>query len=194
MSDLIDISDDACIQAYSEFKNLKLAGDSIGMKWQTLYSRLKRCGVAVVGDKSRYGSLSDKIGARGESDFKRLVPKADNCNLREYQPRVDFKVGDLLVEVKASIKKSCSKITNSKRWAFSIKKQECVCDFFVFMAYSEDKASLEKVFLIPSELAVFSQSITVSATGKSKWHDFEVDSADLACFFDGYSKDGRGSE
>ena len=39
--------------AYDKHKNLKLAASEIGLKWQTLYSRLKNQGVNIIGDKLR---------------------------------------------------------------------------------------------------------------------------------------------
>ena len=53
-------------EAYSRHMNLKLAAHELGMKWQTLYYRLKRAGVPVVGDKLRHGSDRDRLAARAE--------------------------------------------------------------------------------------------------------------------------------
>ena len=51
-------------EAYSRHMNLKLAAHELGMKRQTLYYRLKRAGVPVVGDKLRHGSDRDRLAAR----------------------------------------------------------------------------------------------------------------------------------
>lgn len=48
--------------AYDKHKNLKLAANEIGLKWQTLYCMLKNQGINIIGDKLRYGSDRDKMG------------------------------------------------------------------------------------------------------------------------------------
>ena len=184
MNNFSTASDDECIAAYQKYSNLKLAANSVGVKWQTLYSRLVKNGVSVCGDKSKYGSMADKIGARGEKDFAMLVPSAIDQNKSVFQAPFDFDVFGYAVDVKSSIKKSSSKTTSAKRWAFSIKRQESICDFFVFIAYADNCFDIEKVFLIPAEIARFLQSISISDTGKSKWNDYEVDRNDLLAFFE----------
>lgn len=47
--------------AYEKHKNLKLAAEELGIKWQYLYVILRKEGVAVCGDKSRYGSDKDRL-------------------------------------------------------------------------------------------------------------------------------------
>ena len=51
---------DKCIESYSRLKNLKLVGLEVGIPWQTVYVYLKQAGIAVTGDKSRYGSVTDR--------------------------------------------------------------------------------------------------------------------------------------
>ena len=177
------ITDKECIDAYQKHKHLKKAADEIGIKWQTLYCRLKKNGIKVVGDKTKYGSMSDKIGAKGENEFKKLVPLAIDENQNQFQAPIDFTVNGYGVDVKVSGRKKSGKKYSSQRWAFSIKKQESKCDFFVMMAYSEDHLILEKVFLIPADMCRFLQSISISVNGTSKWLDYEVQPEDLECFF-----------
>ena len=179
----VNISDVDCVEAYAKHKNLKLAADAIGMKWQTLYVRLRNNGVAVIGDKAKYGSLSDRAGAKGEKYFSSLVPRAIDQNKSKFQAPVDFDVDGILVDVKASLKRSSSKRTSAMRWSFSISRQVTKCDFFVFVAYNEAFSDAEKVFLIPAELVRNLQTITISATGASKWDDYRVEPEELAEFF-----------
>jgi hypothetical protein len=47
--------------AYDKHKNLKVAADELGMKWQTLYWCLKKYNHPVVGNKSKYGTSLQKI-------------------------------------------------------------------------------------------------------------------------------------
>ena len=179
----VQISDNECIAAYEKHKNLKLAANDIGMKWQTLYVRLKKNNIAVVGDKAKYGSLADKIGAKGEKHFMSLVPDAKDQNVSKFQAPVDFDVWGVLVDVKASLKKSSSKTTSAMRWAFSISRQVSSSDFFVFFAYDAEGVLVEKVFLIPTEMVSHLQTISISTAGGSKWNDYEVESSELAPFF-----------
>ena len=51
---------------YEKHKNLKLAANELGVKWQTLYVQLRNRGVPITGDKSRYGSDKDRLAARAE--------------------------------------------------------------------------------------------------------------------------------
>ena len=179
----ISITDKECIEAYEKNKNLKIAAESLGIKWQTLYVRLKKNGVSVTGDKTKYGSMSDKVGAKGEVDFKKLVPDAIDNNESEFQAPIDFTVYGFGVDVKASNRRKGSRHSEAERWAFSIKKQESTCDFFVLMAYTKDQSILEKVFLIPGDMCRFTTSISIGCSGSSKWHDYAVDPSDLSEFF-----------
>ncbi len=179
----ISISDDVCISAYEKHKHLKLAADEIGMKWQTLYVRLRKNNIQVTGDKTKYGSMSDKIGARGERDFSKLVPDAVDQNESQFQAPIDFVVNGVTVDVKASQRRLGNKNCKNERWAFSIKKQESSCDFFVFMAYTKNHESLERVFLVPGDICRFLSSISITCSGSSKWHDYEVSPNELSVFF-----------
>lgn len=90
------------VEAYQRHKNLKLAANELGIAWQTLYVHLRKAGVAVTGDKTRYGSDTDRLAAKAEDMFEALVPGAVNHNREQWQPKVDFTVGAVAVDVKAS--------------------------------------------------------------------------------------------
>lgn len=174
---------DECIQAYQRHMNLKLAANELGMQWQTLYSKLKRAGVRVVGDKLRYGSDRDRLAAMAESKFLELVPFAKNMNALEFQSKYDFMAGDFKVDVKASKPGLGSSKSTAKRWAFSVKKQALVCDFIVCFCFSEDR-ELVHTLLIPSEFFQGLQSVSISCEGQSKWLDYLVPSDSLHGFFE----------
>ncbi len=170
-------------ESYSRHMNLKIAADEIGIPWQTLYVKLKRQGVAVCGDKSRYGTDRDKLGALAEGWFEKLVPKAENQNKFSFQPKVDFLVSAAKVDVKASRKSPKSKKSTALSWAFSLKKQSLTADFMCCFCCDEDKR-IEHVLLLPIELVEGKQTITVSCTGASKWFDYKIEPYELAEFFD----------
>lgn len=174
---------DDCIQAYQRHMNLKLAANELGMQWQTLYSRLKKAGVQVVGDKLRYGSDRDRLAAMAEVKFLELVPFSKNMNAVEYQSKFDFLAGSLKVDVKAAKPTIGSTKFQAKRWAFSVKKQALVCDFIVCFCFSDDK-ELVHTLLIPSEFFQGLQSVSISCEGKSKWLDYQVPSESLHDFFE----------
>lgn len=178
----INVSDKDCISAYEKTQNLKLAGKLLGLKWQTLYVRLKKNGVNVVGNKSKYGSISDKIGAKGEALFKSLVPFADDQNEIKFQAKVDFVVNGALVDVKSAYPRITNKNCKNSVWGFSLKRQESVADFFVMFGFDKNRES-PRVFLIPGDMCRYYQSISISIEGTSKWKDFEVDINDLSEFF-----------
>lgn len=175
---------------YDKHKNLKLAAEELGMVWQTLYWNLSKVGHPVTGDKERYGSPTDKMAKALEDRFQELVPKAKDYNKDKFQAQIDFKVGELSVDIKSSTKKDCFKNNPKKpanyRWAFSTKVQEKCSDFMVCFCMSgydcKDYGEIEKILLIPKEFYKNKQSMSVSCS-KSKWYDFEVTEQELADFF-----------
>lgn len=167
---------------YQKHMNLKLAAEELGMKWQTLYVQLKKLGVAVVGDKARYGSDKDRLAVMAEQEFQRLVPEAENANSVCYQAKIDFTVGAIKVDVKASLPNQHDQRFPAKRWAFSFKKQSLLCDFICCFCMNEDK-SLARVLLVPKEFCVGLQSVSVPCAGRSKWYDYEVQPSELREFF-----------
>ena len=178
------------IAAYDKHKNLKLAAEELGIKWQKLYVNLRDYGHPVTGDKERYGSEVDKFACATEDLFKDLVPIAVNLNDTKFQAKMDFKVGSYSVDVKASTKKDGYKNNPKKnpafRWAFSCKVQEVHADFLVCFCFSGDdiqhQGKVEKILLIPAEFFKNKQSLSVSCT-KSKWYEFEVTDKELTEFF-----------
>jgi hypothetical protein len=173
---------DDCVQAYQKHMNLKLAALDLGMPWQTLYVRLKKAGVKVLGDKLRYGSDRDKLAAVAEARFLELVPFALNMNGTKYQSKYDFEAGLFKVDVKASKPHQSSAKFPSKRWSFSIKKQTLFCDFIVCFCLTSDK-EVKHCLLVPSEFFSGLQTVSVSCSGSSKWLDYAVQPEGLADFF-----------
>ena len=166
--------------AYSKHKNLKLAAAELGMKWQTLYVQLRKLNIPVTGDKSRYGSDTDRLAAKAELEFKRLVPFAVNQNEVKFQSKFDFLVGSEKVDIKVSnLNRSCARLQRL-RWAFSVKKQEFCANFIVCFGMTDDGY---KIFLIPGECVKAYQSISISQNGKSKWLQYEILPEDLTIFF-----------
>lgn len=175
---------DAMISAYEKHKNLKLAAEELGMKFQNLYYHLKKAGISVTGDKERYGSDKDKFAAKCEGVFSLLVPESINQNKLAYQSKIDFLVNGIGVDVKGAKIQKPGRSPGGHRWMFSIKKQLIEAEFFVLMGF--DDADTEKpkaIYLVPSELIAAHQSISISCFGKSKWHAYEIDAAELSDTF-----------
>lgn len=172
------------IDSYARHKNLKLVGEEVGMSWQNVYVILKKNGVEVTGDKSRYGTDKDRLAALAESEFLKFVPWADDMNKKKYQSKVDFMVGDISVDIKSSRLNRCSS-GPAKRWAFSLKKQELFVDYIVGFAFIENDYRL---FLIPGEMVRKYQTISIGEKSNSKWFDFEIKPEDLTEFFRNMSK------
>ncbi|MWN30965.1 MULTISPECIES: hypothetical protein [unclassified Gilliamella] len=172
-----------CIESYSRLKNLKLVGLEVGIPWQTVYVYLKREGIAVTGDKARYGSATDRIAIIGEQRFYKAVPFAIDNNNLQFQASVDFSVFNLTVDVKTS-KLQHKKINtrSSDRWAYCINKQKDIADLFVFYALN-DELETEHVFLMPNEIVTNATTISIPKSGKSKWFDYKVNENELAGFF-----------
>jgi hypothetical protein len=168
--------------AYEKHKHLKHAANELGIPWQTLYCRLKAAGIPVTGDKLRYGNDRDKLAAHAEAAFKRLVPSARNANGEKYQAEIDFVVGGLKVDVKASMPRKLNAKYPAESWAFSFKRQSSKCDFFVCFCMDEEKQP-EMVLLVPREFFDGLQTISVTRLGQSKWKDYQIKPDELAPFF-----------
>lgn len=174
------------IESYSRLKNLKLVGSELGIPWQSVYVQLRKAGVVVTGDKSRYGSATDRLAVKAESEFQRLVPFATNNNQVKYQAKVDFSVGGVGVDIKgATLKQGCKKFA-ARRWAFCVRKQEQVAEFIVCFAFLD--SGEYRVFLIPGEMVHYYQTISIGENGKSKWLDYEVKPSEVFQFFSEISK------
>ncbi len=170
------------IEAYRKHRNLKLAAKELNIPWQTLYVHLKKANEPVIGNKSKYGSLRDKIGALGEAEFKRLVPFAIDQNNIVHQAKYDFDVLGFKVDVKAGNLRQLNKRYPNKSWSFSFKRQAPICDFICCFCMSDDK-SIAHVLLVPSELFQDLQTVSVSQKGSSKWLEYKIEPDDLAKFF-----------
>jgi hypothetical protein len=168
--------------AYQNNKNLKVAADLLGMKFQTLYWNLKKAGVSCTGDKECYGSRKDIFGAKAESEFARIIPYAEDQNKVSYQPPIDFLVRGIKVEIKAAKRQCLGVGAGQDRWSFSIKKQIEDADFFVCFAFSKDE-EVEAIFLIPAVVIASKTTISVSCKGRSKWYYYMVSEAELKSIF-----------
>lgn len=173
-----------CVDAYRQHQNLKIAAQHIGISWQSLYVHLRKAGEPVVGNKTVYGSASDKVAASAEVLFERLVPNAENQNKIKFQSKVDFLVNNFSVDVKASTLRKGHANAKHLRWAFSVKKQEAVADFFVCFCLDESGHEAQKLLLIPGEIARKYQSISVSRRSGNSWWEYEIHPDELASFFD----------
>lgn len=169
--------------AYARHRNLKIAAEEIGIPWQTLYVRLKKQGVPVSGDKLRYGTDRDRLGALAESMFASLVPAAQNMNDVLFQAKYDFTVMGHKVDVKSSKPRQLNKRYSALSWSFSFKKQTLFCDFVVCFCMS-DNSEIEHVLLVPSEFFKGLSTVSVSCNGGSKWLDYSIDKNKLSEFFE----------
>lgn len=164
-----------CVESYRRLKNLKLVGEELGIAWQSVYLVLRSAGEPVTGDKTRYGSSTDRFAAKAEKIFSSLVPSAENQNEKKFQAKSDFVIGDIRVDVKAARHLR-------DRWAFSLKKQQLDADFFVCFAFNEDDSY--RLLLIPGDVCRAMKTISVSSKTMSKWWDYEVSANDLVAFFE----------
>ena len=168
--------------AYAKHQHLQLAAKELGMKWQTLYWNLKKHNVCVVGNKESYGTDSDRFAANAEKEFKKLVPSAINMNNQQFQSKWDYEIHGLKIDIKASNLRLSNSQSKSKRWAFSVKKQEMLADYIVGMAYKNDE--LHKIFLFPMEAVKFMTTISISERGSKLYGQYEISQCDLTEFFE----------
>lgn len=169
-----------CVESYNRLQNLKKVSQETHIPWQTVYWYLKKAGIAVISNKALYGSYKDKFACRGEEEFEKIIPYAENQNKYRFQPKIDFIVKGYGIEVKSA------KLTisdNNKRWAFSLKKQNKVADFFILFAFDD---LVKHIFLLPKDmLRAEMKTISVPLNlEKSKWRDFLISKEELKDFFD----------
>jgi len=170
------------VAAYRKHKNLKIAAAELGVAWQSLYVRLKKLGEPITGDKLRYGTDRDKLGALGEAEFKRLVPFAVNANDTKFQAKYDFDVAGHKVDIKASMPRQLNKRYAALAWSFSFKKQIMVCDFICCICFEKDK-SISHILVVPHEFFNGLQTVSVSRNGGSKWLDYSIPADEISAFF-----------
>ena len=177
------ITTEQCIESYKKHQQLFAAADDLGMPWQTLYYRLKKAGFSVTGNKSKWGSARDRFAAKGEAFFKSIVPDAKDQNETSFQSKVDFVVNGIKVDVKSAKAKTSNSRYSSKRWAFSLKKQLEEAEFYVLFCYDEKGEVVRDCYLIPRDMIIGLQTISIPCTAKSKWNCFSVNPDCLADFF-----------
>ena len=170
-----------CKDSYERLENLKLVSGEVGIPWQTVYVHLKSIGVRVKGNKLKYGSDSDRFGAKAEQHFANIIPAAIDMNESQFQAKYDFEIAGMTVDVKSARLRRSSKISNAKRWAFSVRRQEMFADFIVAIAYRDNTPA--HYFLFPSEAIRHFQTISVAERG-GKWWDYEVSKDELIEFFE----------
>lgn len=168
-----------CVEAYRQTRKLHSAAEIVGIPWQTVYVHLRAVNEPVIGDKARYGNAKDKLAAKAEAEFKRLVSDAEDQNEKQFQAKVDFAVRGLSVDVKASTLRRSNLRYPGLRWAFSMKRQSLIADFVVCFAYEGDGY---RVLAIPGELVRGLHTVSISETGSSKWLDYAVQPSELAPF------------
>lgn len=182
----MSVTTDKVISSYARLKNLKLVEMETGIKWQKVYTILRRRGVPVCGDKARYGSATDRVALIGESKFAAAVPFAENNNQGKWQATVDFSIKNILVDVKTSYLMPGGRLASGKsftpRWCFCINKQKDIADFFVLYALG-DKNKTKHIFLMPNEIATSRSTISIPLSLKSKWADYRIEERELSDFF-----------
>lgn len=170
------------VLAYRKHKNLHLAAEELGIKWQTLYTHLVKAGEPVCGDKSRYGSDTDRLAAKAEKLFSELIPFSENMNDSKWQNKIDFLVNGKSVDIKAARLCSANSKYKSTRWAFSLKRQESIADYFVLYAFDSEGENVDGIYLIIGDLVRFMTTINIPKT-KGKWSKFIISEQDLLEFF-----------
>jgi len=170
---------------YSEHQRLHTVGNLLNLPWQTVYWWLKKEGVSVTGNKEKHGGLKDQIALIGERLFSEVTTKAVDQNKLHFQPKFDYLLGDLKLDVKTSfLRDQCSKTGKvNLRWAFNCRKQQ-EADYIICYCLSGELGnhSVENILLIPNEFIHNLQTISVSPR-KSKWLDFKVSKEELKEFF-----------
>ena len=183
---------DKMISLYSEDQNLKIVASKLDIPWQTVYWWLKKEGISVTGNKSKYGCLKDRIGVIGENMFKEVFPDAVDQNKLSFQPEFDFLLKDFKLDVKTSFPRDmkCRNSSGVKyRWGFNTRRQQ-EADFIIgyCLTGNVDDWKLEHIMLIPNEFLQEIQTISISCDQRtrSKWMDFKVEEHELIEFLNSF--------
>jgi len=163
----------ACVESYRRLRSLKRVGLELGIPWQTVYVHLRKVGEPVTGDKLRYGSDTDRLAARAEHYFSELVPFARDMNLTKFQAKYDALVYGHRIDIKAARHLRGS-------WAFSLKKQERIADFFVAFAFDEGGKQIMHTFLFPADC--MRHYSTVRVKDGNRWWAYRIEDCDLTDF------------
>ena len=175
------------VSLYQELKHLKLVGEELQIPWQTVYWWLKKEGVEVTGDKSRYGGIQDQIGLIGERLFREDCPRATDENSNKFQAKYDYTLGEIKIDVKTSfVRQTKGRIEGRiyPRWGFNCRTQQ-EADFIVCYCLDGefDDYTVEHTLLIPNEMVRGMQTLSVTKGG-SKWLDYSVSRDELKAFFE----------
>jgi hypothetical protein len=170
------------IEAFEKHKNLKLAAEELGIKWQLLYVQLRKAGIRVIENKGKHLSVKDKITDQAELEFKRLIPFAEYQNGNKLKSQFNFLVNGEKVDIKASKQSQGCKKYSATKWTFFVKKQEFCADFIVCFAFLDEGYRL---LLIPGECIRNYHAISVSTkiNSKCKWLQYEIQQNELVEFF-----------
>lgn len=170
---------------YSEHQRLHTVGDILNIPWQTVYWWLKKEGVSVTGNKQKHGGDKDQIALIGEALFAEVCTKAVDQNKLMFQPKFDYLLGELKLDVKTSFLRSQSSRNGNinLRWSFNCRKQQ-EADYLICYCLSgeTDNPIVENILLIPNEFIQGMQTISVSPR-KSKWLEFKISVQELTNFF-----------
>ena len=170
---------------YLEHQKLHTVGDIMSIPWQTVYWWLKKEGVAVTSNKEKHGGMADQIAVIGEKLFNATVVHAVDQNKLQFQPKYDYLLGDLKLDVKTSFLRDGQSKSGkvNLRWMFNCRKQQeadyliCYC-----LSGSVEDYKIENILLVPNEFIQELQTISVSPR-KSKWLKFSISEKDLKEFF-----------
>jgi len=170
----MDVTEE-CVESYRRLRSLKCVGAEIGIPWQTVYVHLRKAGEPVTGDKLHYGSDTDRLAARAEQYFADLVPFAKDMNLTKFQAKYDALVHGHRVDIKAA------RLLRGS-WAFSLKKQQRIADFFVAFAYNEEGEQPLHVLLFPGDCV--RHYSTIRAVEGNRWWSYRLSESELTSFMD----------
>jgi hypothetical protein len=150
-----------------------------------VYWWLKKEGTSIAGNKEKYGGFKDQIAIIGEKLFSKITDKVVDQNKLMFQPKFDYLLNDLKLDVKTSfLRDQCGR--NGKvflRWAFNCRKQQDA-DYLICYCLSGELENyvVENILLIPNEFIQNLQTISVSPRA-SKWLNFKVSEEELRLFF-----------
>lgn len=176
------------IEAYRCNPDVRAVAASLGLSTIRVYLHLKISGVLLTEDAARIGAKGSMLGAQGEQEFKRLVPKARDMNaeVRENHPGYDFELGSQKIDVKACTFKGQSKGSKrNKNWGIEIGSRQApgikAADLYVvFALLGKQWEGGYRLFVMPAELIGDRRYICITHGIESMWNDFEVQPNDLA--------------
>lgn len=176
---------DKVVEVYKQKLLIHEVAKEMDMPWHVVYRHLKKSGVLDIETRMVSGSVTDRMGAFYENEFRRLVPLAECQNDKRKQFEIDFTVGNAKIDVKSSTLHERGK--GRPYWKFEVGKRqsrERVADYYVCFGKNPGEDPRDYViFCFPFELLRGLSVSVVPSNPKNEWMPYKISPENLTAMF-----------